>query len=63
MSAERRTETTADTLEADLNAWVEARIEEGHETGVFLIPDMWDDLNTSSRIAEFLASLGWRKSP
>jgi hypothetical protein len=50
------TELPEVTLEHDLDVWVEREIETG-ET----VPDFWDELSTSNRLACYLTSIGWEK--
>jgi hypothetical protein len=47
-------------MTADLDAWVEAEFEK--DPGP-LVPDFWDECNTSDNVAEWLVGKGWvRKS-
>ena len=45
-----------DALICAIDAFVSIEIESGGQ-----VPDLWDELNTSERLAEFLISNGWRK--
>ena len=40
----------------DIDRWVEREIEAGKT-----VPDFWDDLSTSDRLACYLTSIGWEK--
>lgn len=44
------------TLEHDIAAWIEQQIEDGE-----MVPDFWDELDTSARLAEYLQKIGYRK--
>ena len=43
-------------LASDLDAWVQREIENGEA-----VPDFWDELSTSDRLACYLTSIGWEK--
>lgn len=47
----------AELLLKDIDAWVDREIEEDLEC----VPDFWDELQVSERLAAYLTSIGWSK--
>jgi len=46
----------SDILEEEIAAWVERELLAGQP-----VPDFWDALSTSERLASYLVAAGWRK--
>lgn len=46
-------------LQEDIDAWVEEQVKAGETT----VPDFWEELETSVRLAGWLAERGWRRAP
>lgn len=44
-------------LAVDIDSWVEQEVEIDHS----MVPDFWDELSTSDRLADYLWTLGYRK--
>lgn len=51
------TDETTPTLTTDIDDWHNR--ESSHRLAA--VPDFWDELDTSARLAAFLAERGWRK--
>jgi len=46
----------SDILEEEIDAWHERELLTGQP-----VPDFWNDLGTSERLASYLVAAGWRK--